>query len=359
MQAETQLGQGLVDALATHCFSAYQLHSEWNVKGKWTSLSHAGGAETGWDGAAAIRETTRFDLASLTKVISTASVVARLVDKKGLRVSDTVGKYLPSVKGSVAQLTLRELLTHTAGLKAWQAVHDGAAEQGHRPFLDWFEKNRAMLTVGPPGTAVVYSDIGFLLLGEVLQRATGQELADLFRAEVAEPLSLDVAYGPVKGNVAATEFCLKRNRLLHGEVHDLNSYVLGGKTPHAGLFSSAEALAPFAREWLAAVRGESKWLTRETAEAFTKREVMLAGVPRALGWDMPSEKGSSAGEVMSRTSFGHLGYTGTSLWIDPDKQGFVVFLTNRVHPSALDERIRTLRPFVHDKMAQVWKENAS
>jgi len=353
MTAENQLDSGLSTALKHFCFSAYQLYAE---RGDHI-ISKFGGKETGWNGGATISAKTRFDIASVTKVIATASLAARLTQAKVIAVEGTVTKFLPEVKGALGGITLFQLLTHTSGIRGWATVYEQVEPGG---FLKWFNANAEKVVEAPPNVKVIYSDLGFLLLGEVLAKAGGAPIDVLFQKEVVEPLHLEgVAYGPVKGNVVATEFCLWRNRLLHGEVFDANAFALGGRAPHAGLFSSAESLAPFAREWLKARRGESKWLTEAVAKRFTTPAVSLHGVKRTLGWDVPSDKGSSAGDLLSRESFGHLGYTGTSLWIDPVANGFILFLTNRVHPSRFDDRIRAIRPAVHDGVARVWQEGAS
>ncbi len=353
MLAENQLDSKLLEALGNFCFSGYQLYAERPGK----ILSRFAGMETGFADAAAITAHTRFDIASVTKVIATASIAARLVQSGKLAVEETVSRYLPQVTGAPGAATIFQLLTHTSGLRGWATVYESVEPGG---FLKWLVANTATAVEAPPDERVIYSDLGFLLLGEVLEKAGGAELAELFRREVSEPLHLNgVEYGPVQGNVAATEFCLWRNRLLHGEVFDANAFALGGRVAHAGLFSSAQSLAPFAREWLKAIRGDSKWLNEKVAKRFTTAAVSLHGVKRTLGWDVPSSTGSSAGNLLSRDSFGHLGYTGTSLWIDPHANGFILFLTNRVHPSRFDDRIRAIRPDVHDGVARVWKEGAS
>ncbi len=350
MPPETHLDSVLNEALGTFCFSGYQLVSE--CEGK--LVSRFGGRESGWANGSPIGPGTRFDIASVTKAVATTSIAARLAQAGTIAVEDCVSKYLP-LKGRWGETTLFQLLTHTSGLRGWMALYDH-----HLPgsgFLNWFHEHESEAAEAAPGEKVIYSDIGFLLLGEVLQRAGGADTAELFHREVVSPLGLTgVEYGPVKGNVAATEFCLWRNRLLQGEVFDANAAALEGRAAHAGLFSSASSLAPFAREWLKALRGESKWLTQPIAKRFTAPTVALHGTQRGLGWDLPSATGSSAGELLSRDSFGHLGYTGTSLWIDPHANGFILFLTNRVHPSRFDERIRTLRPLVHDGVAREWKK---
>ncbi|NBX76065.1 MAG: hypothetical protein EBQ92_05880 [Proteobacteria bacterium] len=212
--------------------------------------------------------------------------------------------------------------------------------------------------VNPPKKTTRYSDIGFLLLGTAIENLTQQSLKESFASEVVRPLELkNILFGPVpQENSAATEWRRELGRCLQGESFDENTAALGGMAPHAGLFSSAEAIRPLCREWLSAVLGDSQWLNQSTAELFTTRADLVSKSSWAYGWDTRSFEGSSAGSLFSLKSFGHLGFTGTSVWIDPDVEGFCILLTNRVHPSRLDERIRRFRPLLHDEVARYWKE---
>lgn len=337
----------LEQARQEYSFSAYQLVTE--CPGK--SLSLAKGILSYWENQSEVTPQSFFDLASLTKPICTVSVLARLVDRKLLEVEWDLEKVAPEWKGSLfGKLKICDLLSHCAGLIDWY------------PFFQkksW--KEELLLTpekflVRRPREKTQYSDVGFLLLGSVIENVLGS-VKDGFEIEVVKPLKLkQVQFGAVaKENSVATEWSTTSGTLLQGKVFDENAFGLGGVAPHAGLFSSAEALRPFCREWLNSLSGKSDWLSKATAEMFVKRTLFIADSSWALGWDTRSFIGSSAGSLFSTESFGHLGYTGTSVWIDPVAKGFCIFLTNRVHPSRLDERIRRIRPLIHDEVYDFWR----
>ena len=236
---------------------------------------------------------------------------------------------------------------------------------GHAAYL---EKIQAMDLVYAPGTKSLYSDLGLFLLGEVLERVAGEALDVVAQRRVLGPLGMkDTLYRPgpeLTPRIAPTENDPWRGRVLRGEVHDENAFALGGIAPHAGLFGTAPDLARFAQMILSGGVFEGRRIvSRETVERFTR----LAGVPgstRALGWDTPtngttarsSSPGtpgySSAGTLFSARSFGHTGFTGTSLWIDPERGLFVILLTNRVHPSRQNDAIRQVRADVADAVVR-------
>jgi CubicO group peptidase (beta-lactamase class C family) len=207
-----------------------------------------------------------------------------------------------------------------------------------------------------PRTKMVYSDLGILLLGEILERVTGKDLASMAREEIFEPLDMDdTMFQPdasLRSRIAPTERDPWRGRVVQGEVHDENAYGLGGVAPHAGLFSTARSLAQFAQMMINGGAGNGRRLLNpETIALFTSRANLVQGSSRALGWDTPSEE-SSAGRFFSASSYGHTGFTGTSLWIDPERELFVILLTNRVHPTRENPKIADLRPAFHDAVAK-------
>jgi CubicO group peptidase (beta-lactamase class C family) len=210
--------------------------------------------------------------------------------------------------------------------------------------------------VYPPGSQSVYSDLGVILLGEILERAAGRPLEDFVRERVFEPLGMhDTLFRPpasLAARIAPTEFDPWRGRMVRGEVHDENAFALGGAAPHAGLFGTAGDLSRFAQMLLSGgVLDDRRIVSRETVELFTRR----AGIPgsdRALGWDTRSAEGSSAGTFFSSRSFGHTGFTGTSIWIDPERNLFVILLTNRVYPTRENNLIRQARPAVADAVVR-------
>jgi CubicO group peptidase (beta-lactamase class C family) len=211
-----------------------------------------------------------------------------------------------------------------------------------------------------PGRKTVYSDVGFILLGEIIERAAGQNLAAFCEAEIFQPLGMkDTRFNPPRelwNRIAPTEQDNEfRQRLIRGEVHDENAWVMGGVAGHAGLFGTAQDLARFGRRLLAGGGvNETQILKRETIAEFTRAWPAAEGPARGLGWDKPSEP-SSCGRFFSASSYGHLGFTGTSLWIDPEQDLLVILLTNRVHPTRTNEAIRQIRPEVHDAVAHELK----
>lgn len=199
-------------------------------------------------------------------------------------------------------------------------------------------------------------DLGFILLGEILERISGRAFEELVREEVLEPLEMtSTVFNPppsLRDSTAPTEDDPWRGRLVQGEVHDENAFVMGGVAPHAGLFSTASDLARFAQAMLnGGIYGTRRIMKRSTIERFTRQPNLVPESARALGWDTPSSP-SSSGRYFSPTSFGHLGFTGTSLWIDPERQIFVILLTNRVHPRRDNRGIRDVRPDFHDAVME-------
>ena len=311
-----------------------------------------------------VRPDTIYDLASLTKIVVTTTAAMILVDEKRLDLAKPVSSFLPGFHGGAKdKVTVEQLLTHSSGLDWWGPLYKDTV--GHAAYL---EKIQAMDLVYAPGTKSLYSDLGLFLLGEVLERVAGEALDVVAQRRVLEPLGMkDTLYRPgpeLTPRIAPTENDPWRGRVLRGEVHDENAFALGGIAPHAGLFGTAPDLARFAQMILSGGVFEGRRIvSRETVERFTR----LAGVPgstRALGWDTPtngtaarsSSPGtpgySSAGTLFSARSFGHTGFTGTSLWIDPERGLFVILLTNRVHPSRQNDAIRQVRADVADAVVR-------
>jgi CubicO group peptidase (beta-lactamase class C family) len=307
---------------------------------------------------------TMYDLASLTKVIATTTVVMTLVEAGRLDLDRPVRAYVPAFAGGAKdEVRARQLLTHSGGLQWWAPLYKEL--RGRRAYL---ERIVTMPLAYAPGTKSVYSDLGLILLGEVIERAAGQKLEDLARARVFEPLSMkDARFCPpvaLRDRIAPTERDPWRGRLLVGEVHDENAFALGGIAPHAGLFDTAGDLARFAQMMLNGGTLEGhRIVSRATIEMFTTR----AGVPhssRALGWDtptdgsgprssVPGEPGySSAGSLFSPRSFGHTGFTGTSIWMDPDRDLFLILLTNRVYPTRENHKILGVRSRLADAVVR-------
>ncbi len=318
-------------------------------------LEHAAGRHTYEDDAPEVAPSTIYDLASLTKVIATTTLMMRQVEAGALDLDDAARSYLPELAGSpVGGATLRDLLAHASGLPCCTELFRDLGEgldrnEARARYLEHIAATE--LEAGRQERAI-YSDLGILLLGEILERETGRGLVDLVQSEILDPLGMaDTGYLPadsLRKRIPPTEFDGWRGRLPHGEVHDENTHALGGVAPHAGLFGTARDVALFAQAMLnGGAYRERRLANPDTVALFTRRADLVPGSSRALGWDTPSHP-SSAGRYFSARSYGHTGFTGTSLWVDPKHELIVVLLTNRVHPTRENIAIRRLRPAVHD-----------
>ena len=309
---------------------------------------HATGHLTYDAGATPASGNTVFDLASLTKVIATTSLATALVDRRALRLADPVSAWISRWRGRDREhVRVRDLLEHCSGLTAWMPFyrdHEGRADIEHAIC--------GLPLEYAPWTQSLYSDLGFMLLGFILEAAGGDRLDRQF-AVLAETLHVDLRFGAPaewRARTAPTEIDPWRGRLLVGEVHDENAWVLRGVAGHAGLFGTAAAVGAFARRVLATTREDTPLARRNTLARFTTRSTVPRS-SRAVGWDtmLPT---SSCGARFSPHAFGHTGFTGTSLWIDPVADRYVVLLTNRVHPTRDNPRLATLRPRIHDAVVE-------
>jgi CubicO group peptidase (beta-lactamase class C family) len=290
---------------------------------------------------------TVWDLASLTKVIGTTSAVLQLVGTGRVALDSPVVRYLPAWTATGAErITVRHLLTHSSGLPAWRALYKEASTAE--------EAESQLFATSPdtlPGVRYVYSDLGFILLGKMVERVSGERLAAYDSANLFGPLGMrDTRYLPPAswlGRVAPTEVDPWRGRQIRGEVHDENAFRLGGVSGHAGLFSSGRDLIRFAQMYLSyGTLDGVRILDSATVAAFTR--VQDATISRrALGWETPTG-GNSAGSKLSPGAFGHTGFTGTSLWMDPTQGVFVLLLTNRVNPSRENRKIGAVRTALAD-----------
>ena len=288
---------------------------------------------------------TIFDLASLTKVIATTTLAMCAVDRRQLDLDAPVGRRLAEWRGADrADVSAADLLAHASGLSAHLPFYRdlrGRAE---------FQPAIAGLPLEyPPRSTSIYSDLGFMLFGFLLEDACGAPLDAAFQSMVEQHGWGELRFRPPaswRRRTAPTEVDPWRGRLLVGEVHDENAWALGGVAGHAGLFGSASAVGRFARTIAAGFRGTPSVAEGRTFSRFMTR-TRVPGSSRALGWDtmLPT---SSCGKRMSARAVGHTGFTGTSLWIDPDADLYVVLLTNRVHPTRENEAILGIRPALHD-----------
>jgi CubicO group peptidase (beta-lactamase class C family) len=299
--------------------------------------------------AAATRDDTIFDLASLTKVLATTALVMRQVEQGTLGLDDPVARHVPLWRDQdAAPVTIRDLLAHCSGLPAHLPLfreHKGRAA---------FER---AICAAPreylPRSKSIYSDLGFILLGFILESTTALDVQfDTMRVQMRGVQDLQF-HPPAlwKPRTAPTRRDPWRGRLLVGEVDDDNGFALGGVAGHTGLFGTAASVGECARHLLQVLDGRVGVFRRDTVERFITRRPGIPGSSRALGWDtmLPT---SSCGTRMSPRAFGHTGFTGTSLWIDPDRGVYVVLLTNRVHPVPSNDAILRVRPAVHDAVMQ-------
>jgi serine-type D-Ala-D-Ala carboxypeptidase len=298
-----------------------------------------------------------FDLASLTKVVATTAMAMILYERGVLDLEAPVSAVVPEFAGDNSrrrEVTLHMLLAHSSGLPAYEKL-----------FLR-VDSREALLRAAfatpltaAPGARAEYSDIGFIILGIALERLADESLDSFCQREIFGPLGMAHTTfhptTPLKASIPPTaddrDF---RHRVIQGEVQDENASVLGGVAGHAGLFSTADDLAVFAHAML---NGGHPILRPATVELFSRRESAPDGTSRALGWDTPSEP-SQSGNYFSARSFGHLGYTGTSLWIDPARQLSIVLLTNRTWPDCQNQAIKQVRPAFHDAVVEALGPNA-
>lgn len=293
---------------------------------------------------------TIYDLASLTKVIALTTECILLVDQGKLDLDAPVQHYLPEFRGQMKdQVTIRHLLTHSAGLAADLPLWDSTRTRSAALAM----VDTAPL-LSPPGTRFVYSDLSAIVLMQAVERITGRPFDELLADDVFTPLGMmETRFVPPnawRNHIAPTELdTYFRHRLLIGEVHDESAARLGGVSGNAGLFSSAPDLAKFATWLLDARAGRPGPLRADSGvvHRFTTKQDIPPGSSRALGWDTPSET-SSAGTKMGPNAFGHTGFTGTSIWFDPDRDLFIILLTNRVNPTRANTKIFQVRRRVAD-----------
>jgi serine-type D-Ala-D-Ala carboxypeptidase len=301
--------------------------------------------------SAPVGSDTIFDLASLSKVIATTTMAMVLHERGLLDLSAPVESIVPEFAGEDSRrsaVSFFMLLAHSSGLPAYVKLFEHC--NGRQEVLA--AACRVPLEAAP-GERAVYSDIGFIVLGMALERVTGGPLDEFCRREIFQPLAMpNTSYNPpatwrprIPPTLDAHD---SRHRIIQGEVNDENSSALGGVAGHAGLFASAEDVAHFAH---CMVDGGQPIVRPATLELFTRRAASPRGTSRTMGWDTPSAP-SQAGKYFSASSFGHLGFTGTSLWIDPERQLSVTLLTNRTWPDATCQKIKEVRPAFHDAVGE-------
>ena len=309
-----------------------------------------------------IAEQTFFDLAPLTKVLATTLLTMKLSEAGRLDLDQSLGAILPShFPPDKAALTLRQILAHCAGLPPHVPFYrDRRPEPADPPAQrrELFNAVRETPLEYAPGTQSKYSDLGFVMLGELLEILEGDRLDRLCETQLYASLGLERTFfvslddplpqaRHLPRAFAATEDCPWRKRVVCGQVHDENAYLLRGVAGHAGLFSTLDEVQALARLLLRCLAGDSSFLRAATVAAFIRPQGLVPGSSRALGWDTPST-GTTCGRFFSPRAFGHTGFTGTSIWMDPEEERFVVLLSNRVHPSRDNSKFGRCRPQLHD-----------
>ena len=305
-----------------------------------------------------VSPTTLFDLGSLTKVVATTPMAMLLYERGLLDLDAPVAAVLPEFLSDAdrdprrKEVTLRMLLAHSSGLPAYEKLFLKAKTRD-----ELLRAAFAAPLASGPGSRAVYSDIGFIILGIALERIADESLDCFCQREIFAPLGMThTTFNPpseLRARIPPTaDDKTFRNRIIRGEVYDENASVLGGVAAHAGLFSTARDLAQFAQAML---KRENPVLRPETVSLFTGRQSAPSRTTRGLGWDTPSSP-SQSGKYFSPGSFGHLGYTGTSLWIDPANQLSIALLTNRTWPDSSKQTIKQVRPKFHDAIIEALNE---
>ena len=328
-----------------------------------------------------MRLETVFDLSSLTKPLATTVAVMMLTRDAKMRLDDRLTRFFHNfgVHGK-SHVTFRHLLAHSSGLAAWRPFYQQIADversgkvnfmasRGAKEFV--YEEIHREKPEAPTATRTIYSDLNFIVLGEAVEQVSGVALNRFCRDKIFRPLGLratdyiDISLvrtrrlEPVPEMFAPTAVCPLRKRLLVGEVDDENAYAMGGVSGHAGLFAPVKEVDRIAAELLACYAGQSDFVPQKIVQQFWSRDSAVRGSTWALGWDSPSGEYSSSGHRFSPAAVGHLGFTGTSIWMEPARGIAISLLTNRVHPRRENQAIRDFRPKIHDLIMEALGVNA-
>jgi len=306
-----------------------------------------------------VKQDTVFDLASLTKPLATTLAVIKLIQGHKLELEQEISSILSHFKGTdKKQISLKNLLSHNSGLPDYKPYYKILETM---PIHRRKYALRTLLVKEPLlyriGEKVLYSDLGFMIIGWIVEYVTGKKLSHFVCDEIYKHLGIDKLFfidtclKASSMEFASTEFCLWRRDVINGVVHDENAYVVGGVEGHAGLFGTAESIHVLLSNLLSSYNGCNKTsiFQRDILHKFFS---IQKNTDRVLGFDSPSLCGSSSGKYFSKNSVGHLGFTGTSFWMDLDKNIIVILLTNRVHPTRFNKKIKAFRPYLHNSIME-------
>lgn len=302
-----------------------------------------------------INSNTIYDIASLTKVIATTPVIMKLIKKKYLHLDHEIYQFYPEFRGKFKdKVTIRHLLTHSSGFKPFEEYFLNDRINKYDDILSDIIQKQTLLF--EPGSQFKYSDLGMILLMDIAEKITGRKFSELVQSWVLKPIDMkNTYYNPSKelfSKIPPTEFdSLYRNQLVKGFVHDENAYLMGGVSGHAGIFSNIYDLAKYSQTMInLGIYNGSRVFSKYSIRKMVTKQNLPFGSDYALGWDTPSFKGSSAGDYFSNGSYGHLGFTGTSMWIDPNNKITIILLTNRTYPTRDKKGMYKLRRDFHNEI---------
>jgi len=329
-------------------------------------ISHCGSASL-YPVKRKLKKDNYFDLASLTKPLATTMAILCLIKERKIEVDENISSlFEKKITGEKNKISIKKLLNHSSGFPAhreyFKILKDIPSDKKYEVVENLILQEPL---VYKPGSASLYSDLGFILLGRIIEKRTGNSLAGYVEEKVLQPLALEnnIFYTPMfaenknfkKTDFVATENCEWRKKILCGEVHDDNCYSLGGVAGHSGLFGNINGVTTYAGMIIDIWQGRLNHpnIKKDDLVYFLTRQKRIPGSSWALGFDTPAGRESSSGRYLSPKSIGHLGFTGTSFWIDPEKETVIVLLSNRVHPSRENTKIKQFRPYFHDRVMEI------
>ncbi len=310
-------------------------------------------------GGVPLKKDVFYDLASLTKPLSTTLAVLSLIENRRVSLEDTLSCFFETLPKDKKFIKIKHLLGHCSGLAAYQPYFKELINSGNAK-KDIIEKIIIEKLAYKTGEKEVYSDLGFILLGDIIEKLTSVRLDDYVTQQIYEPMALSDEHlffnfnnrEKIGVNCAPTEYCSWRKKVICGQVHDDNAYVLGGVAGHAGLFGNVYGVSSLVNFLIDIIEGKKIHpnIKKETLKRCIKR---FDRGSFGLGFDTPSSENSSSGHFFSKKSFGHLGFTGTSFWVDMEQKISIILLTNRVHTDRQNNKIKIFRPVFHDTIMKL------